>query len=156
MPDSICIATMLGLTATPQSTAQTTRSMCTASLRRESSTTCATKVLKDSCTAMPRARSFGSGLPQPACLAASSNTPRWRGCLASRLRRKANGSLPVARAMSSRKHSVANAVCVEPTERHHCTGTPTFGECSSTSWFGIAYGRLVVLSSSPHEKLIAL
>ena len=33
---------------------------------------------------------------------------------------------------------MTNAVCVCPTERHHSTGTPVFGECRSTRWSGIA------------------
>src|SRR5256885_9333007 len=58
MPDSICMAMIFGLTATPQSTAQTTRSsLSEPSFFLEISATWATKVLNDSCTAMPRERS---------------------------------------------------------------------------------------------------
>ena len=41
-------------------------------------------------------------------------------------------------ASSSMKVSVENAVCVEPTERHHSTGTPILVVCRSTARFGIA------------------
>src|SRR2546422_3442094 len=133
MPDSICMAMMFGLTATPQSTAQTTRSsLSEPSFFLEISATWATKVLNDSCTAMPRERPSAGGLPQPAFCAASSSAALWRGCLPRSARRSWKGSLFVARATSSRKHSVAKAVCVEPTERHHCTGTPSFGDRKST------------------------
>jgi hypothetical protein len=47
-------------------------------------------------------------------------------------RRIATGSLPRAAASSSKNVSVENAVCVEPTERHHSTGTPPSCVCSST------------------------
>src|SRR3546814_20797024 len=54
MPPSICAFTWSGLTATPQSTAQTTFSTLTVpSSATETSATSATKLLKDSCTAIP-------------------------------------------------------------------------------------------------------
>jgi hypothetical protein len=47
------------------------------------------------------------------------------------------------------KHSTANAVCVFPTDRHHCTGTGSAGECSSTWMLGMAY--LVLAAPSTDE-----
>ena len=138
MPPSICARTTSGFTAMPQSTAQTTRSTVNLlSLSTVTSATCATTVSNDSCTATPRPRFSpalpgASGVPQPALAAASSSAARWRGCFASSRRRNATGSLPAAAASSSMNVSVENAVCVEPTERHHSTGTPTVGECRST------------------------
>ena len=40
-------------------------------------------------------------------------------------------------------HSIANAVCVLPTERHHSTVIGVFGECSDTRRAGVAsrYGE---------------
>ena len=104
---------------------------------------CATTVLNDSCTAMPRPRRSperigASGRVQSASVATSSSAALWRGCFARSVRRSWYGSLRAAAASSSRKVSVENAVCVEPTERHHCTGTPIFGEWSSTPRLGIA------------------
>ncbi len=90
MPPSICAAITSGLIGMPQSTAQTTRSTFSLpSLSTETSTTWATKVLNASVTAIPRPRPAGSGLDgsQPAFSAASSSTPRRRGCSASRSRR---------------------------------------------------------------------
>ncbi len=47
---------------------------------------------------------------QPASDATASSAARWRGCFVSSERRNCTGSALMARAMSSRKHSVANAV----------------------------------------------
>ena len=122
----------------PQSTAQTTRSTLNLlSLSTVTSATCATTVPNDSCTAMPRPR-FSPALPGAA---ACPSRPSRRRARAPRgaadaspavARRNATGSLPAAAASSSMNVSVENAVCVEPTERHHSTGTPIVGECSST------------------------
>src|SRR5437870_5256706 len=133
MPPCICARITSGLTATPQSTAHTTRSTLNDPSRfTVTSATCATKVLNDSCTAIPRprrspARPFASGLLHPAFCAASSRTALCRGCLSSSERRSAYGSLPAATASSSTNTSVEYAVCVEPTDLHHCTGTGTLG-----------------------------
>ena len=106
------------------------------------SATCATNVLNDSCTATPRPRfrplagraAFPSR-PSPRRVRARRDGADGS---ASKRARNATGSLPAAAASSSMKVSVENAVCVEPTERHHSTGTPTFGVCRSTCRFGIA------------------
>ena len=47
--------------------------------RSETSATCATTLLKDSCTAIPRARPAGSGWPHAARSAARFSAARWRG-----------------------------------------------------------------------------
>ena len=52
---------------------------------------------------MPRARPFGSGLPQPALSAASFSTLLKRGCFSSNDRRYWYGSLPAAAAMKAFK-----------------------------------------------------
>ena len=139
MPPSIWARTTSGFTATPQSTAHTTRStLGRPSLRSETSATWATKLPKDSWRAMPRARPAGSGVPQPAFAAASSSTARCRGWSFRSSRRSSKGSRPAAWATSSRKVSVEKAVWVFPTERHQRVGTPTSGECSSQSRLGMA------------------
>src|SRR5437762_1658285 len=66
MPLSTCARITSGLTGTPQSTAATTRSTLIApSLATVTSAVMATKVLKLSCTAMPRPRPAPSFSPQP-------------------------------------------------------------------------------------------
>ena len=81
MQPSICARITSGLTGTPQSTAQTTRSTLTLPLRIDTSATCATNESNDSCTAMPCATPARRGLPQPALSAASLSTPAARGLL---------------------------------------------------------------------------
>src|SRR5215469_2896564 len=70
-------------------------------LLKLTSATSATKLPKDSTTAMPRVCPAGSGFPHAPFSAANSSTPRWRGAFSSSLRRNSNESLPVARANSS-------------------------------------------------------
>src|SRR4029079_15747933 len=84
----------------------------------------------DSWSARPRARPSAGALPQPAFSAASASTAPWRGLSLSSDMRYASGSWPVAWAASSIVHSIANAVVVLPTERHHRTGIGVLGECS--------------------------
>ena len=66
---------------------------------------------------MPRARPAGSGLPQPAFSAAILSTLAKRGCEPSMAMRYSYGSLPAARASSSMKLSLANALSRWLTER---------------------------------------
>src|SRR6184192_3641233 len=129
MPLCICAFTTSGVTAMPQSTAQTTRSTVILSPLTVTSATCATTEPKDSCTATPRPRpfSFENGESHPAFSAASLSAPTWRGCSPSNASRNATGSCRAACASSSIITSLENAMCVFSTERHHSTGTPTVG-----------------------------
>src|SRR5580765_838796 len=140
MQPSICALTTSGLTATPQSTAQTTRSTLTLPPCIDTSATCATYVPNDSSIAMPCATPERVGLPQPALSAASLSTPAARSLLSSSARRNASGSLPAARASSSIIVSITYAVCVWPTERHHSGLTASTGECRSALSMVSAYG----------------
>src|ERR1700681_4368337 len=94
MQPSICARITSGLTGTPQSTAQTTRSTLIFPSRIDTSATCATNVSNDSCTAMPCATPARRGLPQPALSAASLSTPAARELLPSSARRNETGSRP--------------------------------------------------------------
>ena len=149
MPPSICARMTSGLTAMPQSTAQTTRSTLTLPSCIDTSATWATNDLNDSCTAIPWARPPRIGLPQPAFSAARRSTPAARGLLSSRARRKASGSLPAAAASSSIIVSMTYAVCVLPTERHQSGRTASAGECSSPCSIGSAYA----LSATPSTEV---
>ena len=143
MPPSIWARIVSGLTARPQSIAQTTRCTVIALiLDARPRATCAHKLPNEACTAMPRARPAGSGVPQPAFWAASSSTPRCRGLPASSSRRYAYGSLPAACASSSMKLSTTKPVCVWPTERHQSTGTGDRGLCRSTRGVGNLVGHV--------------
>jgi hypothetical protein len=51
---------------------------------------------------------------------------------------QANGSTLARVASSSISVSMTKAECVWPTERHHSTGTFTFGWCTVTLKFGTA------------------
>src|ERR1700712_4538528 len=79
MQPSICALITSGFTATPQSTAQKTRSTLTLPSLSVTSATWATVVPKHSCTAMPCAEPAGMALPQPDLSATSLSTPTARG-----------------------------------------------------------------------------
>ncbi len=124
------------MTATPQSTAQTTRSTRTLPSLSVTSATWATAVPKHSCTAMPWADPGAIALPQPDFSATSFNTPAARGFFSSSARRNASGSWPAARASWSIIVSMTYPVCVLPTERHQSGRTGSVGECSWPSIIG--------------------
>ena len=130
--DSICAFSESGLTDKPQSIAQTMRSTLTSPLLTETSATCATKLPKDSCTAIPRNTPLAKGFPQLAFSAAKLSAAKWRGLPLSKVRRYSSGSFFAACANSSTKLSITNAEWLCPTERHHSTGTPVFVVCRLT------------------------
>src|SRR5262249_27374476 len=94
----------------------------------DTSATSAMMLPNDSCIAAPRARPSGGFEPQPAFSAASCSAPRWRGDFSSSAARYSTGSFSAAQASSSIMLSIANAVCVFPTERHQSTGTWFLGQ----------------------------
>jgi hypothetical protein len=127
-----------GLTASAIDRAHTASTLNCVLVDRTSAT-CATYELNDSCTRHPRPRfrrACRLRLAQSA-LAASSSTALWRGCLSSSATR---GDRVLARRggkfVDERLGRVAGVR--QPTERHHSTGTPTDGECTSTARFEIA------------------
>ena len=139
----------------PQSTAQLT--LCTRMLlssSTETSAACAMMLPNDSCIARPRARPFGSAFPQPAFSAAVLSARKWRGLSSSSAARNSSGSRPAAQASSSTMLSMANAVCVLPTDRHHSTVTGVLGECSVTRRWGTfsRYGE----SDTPSTEVLSM
>src|SRR5216683_786135 len=83
------------------------------------------------------------GTDHPVHSTATVLNSRWRGEFLSSARRYSTGSLSADCASSSIRVSTTKAVWLFPTERHHKTGMPVLGECSSTRWFGISlrYGE---------------
>ena len=143
MPPSIWARTMSGLTAIPQSTAQTTRS----TLGRPSASQRHLRDLRDHAAERlvhgHAARAARRQRLAPAGLAGREvEHAQMARVLAASARRSSTGSRPVACASSSRNVSVENAVCELPTERHQSTGTPTSVVCSSTARFGNGIGQV--------------
>ena len=133
MPPSIWAWMTSGLTAMPQSTAHQT--LCTfgaPSVADRHLDDLRDEGVEALATATPRARPFGSFAPfQSAISAPRCSTPACARLVGSSSSRPSSGSMPAASSNSSRKVSIAKAVCVEPTERHHSVGTPTSTMCAA-------------------------
>jgi len=137
MPDSICMAMMFGLRRPAVDCATNALEPEEPSFSPRDLRHLATKVLNDSCTAMPRERPSASGLAPARLLRGELEHRLVARVLARSARRSWKRVLSWARDLVEEALVAKGRVCVEPTERHTAPA-PIFGECSRPARFGIA------------------
>ena len=140
MLPSVCAARFFGCTAMPASSAHQT--LCTLILplarSTDTSATPAASVSSFTMVATPKPRP--SRLRVQSDISATMRTRCcMRGCPSDSSSRNATGSFDSSLAISSRKHSAANALWPLPTPRHGASRVPPGWITCSASLFGIGY-----------------